>query len=144
MHSCRACSSSASVLFCALTGTWLSLVNVTVEPHSCTPNEGVIAQWYSLPTISGVTSNVVVAWKARGSWSYRPRLLHTTEAFQRRAGQQKDLMFLPDYFTSLLPFGFWTLNKVSEINRAVQCNYCFLGILKSCWQKIIFTLFPNV
>lgn len=129
---------------CELTGAWLSLVNIAMEPHSCTLNEGMIAQRYSLPTISGVTSNVVVAWKARGSWSYRPTLPHTTEASHRRAGQQEDLMFIPDYFTSLLLSGFWTLNKVSEINKAVRCNYCFLGILKSCWQKIIFILFPNV
>lgn len=34
------------------------------------------------------------------------RLSHTTEVSQRYAGQQKNLMFLPDYFTSLLVSGF--------------------------------------
>lgn len=60
----------------------------------------------SLAAISGVTSTVAATFKAWGLRRIGLRLIHTAKVSQGCTGQQKNLMFSPDCFTSLLVSGF--------------------------------------
>lgn len=95
-------------------------------------------------------------WLERPNWSNRPRLIQTILCVFTSEVVMAALKYLrdrrvskkPDIYTWLFYFiialRFLTLNKVTEINKVMQCNCCFLGFQKFYWQKIIFTLFLNV
>lgn len=72
------------------------------------------------------------------------RLLQRAWSISEIRGSAEKPVVLTWLFHFIIAFHSSTSNKVTEINTVMQCNYCFLGIQRFCWQKIIFTLFLNV